>query len=414
MMANDPAPPPAVAPAASPIPQVPAPAASARAWTRTVWLFAATVLVCLMVYLALAVPESWFPSARELVFGPSDMTVARGTGEVEDGELILKAPDASGNTLVSVNTSFRSSDYPGIAWIAIDLTDATKADLLWRSDYTPGRVNALPLRIESGRLVPIVMKGQPGWIGNITGIALSLRGALPQPVRLRGATASPLGAINLLRDRAHEWLALETWTGTSINTVTGGADVQSLPLPLLLAFAAALAAGVTWVAYRRGWNALAVAPPVAIVTVFLLAWVVLDARWMWNLVRQVEVTGSQYAGKDWHEKHLASEDAPLFAFIEKARAKLPPPPARILVMADEPYFRGRAAYHLYPYNVIYSPYANRLPTADQLRPGDAVLVYQRHGVQYDAQNQVLRWDGTQTRKAKLLMVDHGSALFIVE
>ena len=44
-----------------------------------------------------------------------------------------------------------------------------------------------------------------------------------------------MGAIELLRDRVGEWLAFERWNGASINTITGGADVQDLPLPALLA-----------------------------------------------------------------------------------------------------------------------------------------------------------------------------------
>ena len=46
--------------------------------------------------------------------------------------------------------------------------------------------------------------------------------------------------------------------------------------------------------------------------------VVVDARWEWNLLRQVRVTHAQYAGKPWHDRHLAAEDGPVFAFIEGA------------------------------------------------------------------------------------------------
>ena len=64
--------------------------------------------------------------------------------------------------------------------------------------------------------------------------------------------------------------------------------------------------------------------PLALALMFVAAWFVLDARWQWNLARQVVVTARTYAGKDWREKHLAAEDGPLFEFIEKVRAKLPP------------------------------------------------------------------------------------------
>ncbi len=53
--------------------------------------------------------------------------------------------------------------------------------------------------------------------------------------------ANPSGALSVLRDRAREWLRFERWSGTSINAIDGGDDVQSLPLPLLLAMSIALA-----------------------------------------------------------------------------------------------------------------------------------------------------------------------------
>ena len=143
--------------------------------------------------------------------------------------------------------------------------------------------------------------------------------------------------------------------------------MQRLPLPLLLACAIALIALTAWLLLRgrdRDWI-----PGVAsaAIAVALVAWFVLDARWTVNLVREAQATASRYAGKDSDEKHLAGEDRDLFAFIEKARAQLPREPARVFVIADADFFRGRAAYHLYPHNVWFDPYRNAVPPADRLR-----------------------------------------------
>ena len=64
--------------------------------------------------------------------------------------------------------------------------------------------------------------------------------------------------------------------------------------------------------------------------------------------------------------------------------------------------------------MYFSPFANVIPAAVLLKRGDFIVVYQRRGVQYDAQNQLLRWEGTQTVKASLVMLDRGAALFRVE
>jgi hypothetical protein len=123
------------------------------------------------------------------------------------------------------------------------------------------------------------------------------------------------------------------------------------------------------------------------------------------------VTAKTYAGLDGREKHLAAEDGPLFEFIERVRAKLPPPPARVFMVAGAHYFRGRGAYHLYPYNVYFDPWNNTIPPVTVMRPGDYVVVYQRRGIQFDPSKGMLRWDGGAPIAAESLLVEPGAALF---
>jgi hypothetical protein len=149
------------------------------------------------------------------------------------------------------------------------------------------------------------------------------------------------------------------------------------------------------------------------VGLLVTAWLVSDARWTWNLARQVDATATRYAGKGTRAKHLAALDGQLFAFVEQVRSILPAAPARVFVVADEPYLRNRAAYHLYPHNVYAEPRANAMPQAGWLRPGDWLLVYQRHGVQYDAAAGKLRWDGTQSASAEMKLLEPGAALFLI-
>ncbi len=92
---------------------------------------------------------------------------------------------------------------------------------------------------------------------------------------------------------------------------------------------------------------------------------------------------------------------------------MPASPARVFVAADADYFRGRAAYHLYPHNVYFSPRGNALPPASELHAGDWLLVYLRKGIQYDASQGKVRWDGNQTVSVELKLVEPGAALFLV-
>ena len=372
-------------------------------------LFAAALALCLVGYLALSVPASWFPSATPREWPASELRLARGEGSLVKDELVVTALDATGMAVVSLNTDFRSADYRAVAWIVADFPETADVRLLWRTDHQPAKLNSAPLTTAYGHVLPETLARDSNWTGRISGIALSIQGSLPQPVRIRGVIAKPMGAVELLRDRINEWRAFEGWAGTSINTLSGGADAQDLPLPALLAGAIVLAA-LAWyaLARRRGFAA---ALPAALALLFVAGWLVQDARWTANLAWQVRETGARYAGKDWRERRLAAEDGPLFAFIEKARAKLPDKPARVFMVADADYFRGRGAYHLYPHNVYFEPYQNVMPSPSALHAGDYLVVYQRRGVQYDAAEQKLRWDGGAPVDAEVLLVERGAALF---
>jgi len=392
--------------------QVPA-APSLRGPAAVILLFALALLVCVAAYLALAVPGPWFPGVAAKTWAAQDMTLTRGDGALVGSELVITAPDPTGTVLVTLTPDLRSGDYAGIAWLVTDVPDQADVRLLWRSGYRPEQLNNAPVTVESGSLLPTVLVKDPAWVGRITGLALAVRGTLTKPIRIRAVTAKPMGAADVLGDRVREWLTFEGWSGTSINTITGGADVQDLPLPLLLATALLLAGGAVAAIARWLPRFLPMPAAAACFGLFVAAWLVADARWTWNLVRQVEATAARYAGKSPQSKHLAAVDGTLFAFTVRARATLPEAPARVFVVADEPYLRNRAAYHLYPHNVYAEPRANSMPRAEWLRPGDWLLVYQRRGVQYDAAAGKLRWDGTQTASAELKLFEPGAALFLI-
>jgi hypothetical protein len=376
-------------------------------------ILVAGLAACLVVYLAFAVPGRWFTDAQSRAWGPKDLLIAKGQARIVGDEVAVAPADASGLVVVSLKTSLESSDYVAIEWVAIDVPDHLDVSLLWRSNTKPEQLYSAPLTVVSGRLLPAVTKDREGWLGTIEGLALAMKGPLSEPVRIRGVVAKASSAPEVLRERVREWFAFESWTGTSINTVTGGADLQDLPLPLLLACAVVVAALVV-VALRRFRPSLLPASAFAsIVALALVAWLVLDLRWTANLVRQVDATAERFAGKSALDKRLAVEDGPLFAFVQKAKEAMPDTPARVFVAADSDYFRGRAAYHLYPHNVFFLARGNALPPRESLRAGDWLLVFNRRGVQFDAAHGRLRWDNQEPLVAELKLTGRGAALFVI-
>ncbi len=391
-------------------------AAAATPREHAFWIvgatFALALCALLLGYLAFAVPGNWFTAASPTSYAASTIAIAVGKGTVVDGALVIGPADASGTVIVTVPASFRASDYPGVAWSVSGLPAGTEARLLWRSEFKPGRTYMAEIPVEGDRLAPIVASSSADWIGPINGLGLALRFPGETPVRIAGVTIDTMSAASVLRGRLRDWTAFENWSGTSINTVVGGADLQELPLPALFGVAAIVTiAVVALVGWRRPrW--LGARLPLALAAVLFTAWFVLDARWQWNLVRQARFTATAYAGKDWHDKHVAAEDGALFQFIEKVRAKLAPAPVRVFMVADAAYFRGRGAYHLYPFNVWFDPWRNALPPATALHAGDFVVVYRRPGIQFDARQGVLRWEGASIA-AEALVVEPDAGLFMI-
>lgn len=395
-----------------PVPTVEAPAAAPpRGFAIALGLFAASAALCLLGYLVVAIPGPWFSNAPTLQWTHRDFRAPRGSTQLFNDALSVYAPDATGIALVTIDTSFASADYPVVAWDVAYVPEQLSATLLWRNDYQPGRLFSRALTVEAGRVLPARLSGDPNWVGKISGLALALRGTFHQAIVVRGAAAKPMTAGEVLRDRVGEWFAFEPWSGASINSTVGGADVQDFPLPVFLAAIVAFSALVYAALARRRPAWVGPFRPVLVVGLFVAAWILLDMRWQWNLIRQARATYVQYAGKSWQERHLAAEDGMLFAFIEKVRAKLPPPPVRVFVASSVHYFRDRAAWHLYPYNVFFDPTQDTIPPSSMMRSGDYLVVFQRRGVQYDAALQNLRWDGGEPVLADLLLVDDGSALF---
>jgi hypothetical protein len=371
----------------------------------------ASIVIFLVAYLGFAAPGPWFDARATLQWKARELSASRGTAQLTPAGLIVAAPDSTHTAVIALNTSFRARDYASVAWDAAGIPENAEVTLLWYSDINSSRVFRHPLSVESGRIAPVTLAQDPGWLGRIGGLALVIQGDFDQPIVLRGAAAKPMSALQVLGDRVREWLAFEPWTGASINGVAAPPQPQELPLPLVLAAVAGLAcllyAGLSWWKLRVFGPALRA----SVAGILIAAWAIADARWQWNLVRQAGATLAQYGGKSWEERHLVAEDGPLFAFIEKVREKLPPPPARLFMAADLPYFRARGAYHLYPYNVYYDPSSGALPPPGVVRAGDYLVVYQRRGVQYDASVQRVRWDGQPPVNAELLLLDSGSALF---
>ncbi len=213
------------------------------------------------------------------------------------------------------------------------------------------------------------------------------RSAVRSPTAACGSprsSADAVGRIGSSPTACASGSTFEPWSGTSINTIAGGAEVQELPLPALLACrtspsgsrlfrwsrwrkrpARGIARGARRDFSSRGRCSTRDGRAIS------------RGRWRKRARSTAARTGAR--------SHLAAEDGPLFAFIEKARAKMPATPARVFMVADAPISAVAApiTYTRTTFSSTRGEYGAACRAA--LRPGDYLVVYQRlrHAVRAD-------------------------------
>ena len=154
-------------------------------------VFGAGAAVCLLGYLAFAAPGRWLDAPPSLQWRARELAVARGSGQLAPEGLVISAPDATRTVVISLNTSFRARDYPVIEWDAAGVPDNVEATMLWYSDIDASRVFRHSLIVEGGRVAPVALVQDRGWIGRIGGLALVLQGGFAEPIVVPGAAAKP-------------------------------------------------------------------------------------------------------------------------------------------------------------------------------------------------------------------------------
>jgi len=427
-----------------------------KEWLAAPLLFLASALILSLVYLQYNFSGKWLSGAEPLNWGGNALTLSKGQGYSGKDKLVIEGLEGEVAVASLSMPGFRAEDYPFVNWVATDAGPGVEMEFLWRTEGN--RVFKRQLFWTGDAAAPLQMAEDKNWRGQIIGLALVVKGSLAAPITIKGV--SLLSARAALPIMIKRWFVLDRWQATSINFMDGDAVEQDIaPVPAITAITL-LALALYWglakfVQVTDIPKAVAgITPPspqpsgprpeeavpssrlrgrgglgpegqgegekrqafslisinvAAVLGVVFLGWFALDIRWQANLLRQLDLTRQQFAGKSWEGKHLAAEDGALFDFMRQAKAKLPAASGRILYFSDDNFLRGRGAYHLYPRNVLAG---NDLPKAVQFRAGDTIVLYAKKSVKYYPSRQVLAWDG-QSLQVEPLMLVRGNAVFRV-
>lgn len=371
------------------------------------WL--AAVFLCLLGYLLVSLPLPWTSDQPNRAWTGQVMTLVRGVGGSSGQAILIQDTDPSGVAVVSLETpGIRAADYRRVIWLVEGISPDVSAALLWRNDYKPGTMHTAHLLPSShGRYVAWVADDN-NWIGRIGGLALVIKGKPKRPLRVLAVIVSPHTATQALGEMVSSWLQFSAWHGAAVNSVES--EVVGLPLPVIAATVGLVSIviylGVAWLMrWRIQFAGLALLP--------FCSWLLIDGFWQLRLGMQTRYSAESFAGKSLEDKHLAAEDAPVYAFAMAALRVLPREPSRVIVAAEDGSLRGRLAYYLLPHRVIYQTYSGALPAPSELRSGDYVVALFRRNFEFNPVEKMLRWDGHAAIAVEPLLIERGNAVFQV-
>ncbi len=350
-----------------------------------------------------------------LVFKGADLYITMGRGSYNNGSLVLKGMNKGNAVITAPATSFNASDFPVLKYSVEGRHPGLKVAFYWVRKDNPRITHFAMLPWNGDASIAYRLRKHEDWSGRIVELGFSINGDLRgKPLVVRALSLQAFDIRTLLSVVWSEWMAFEGWKQYSINTIQG-APKDALISPVLAAAAwtgLSLLLFLLWRLYRAAnWVELPLGADlrqestlVILVALFLLPWIVLDAKWQLNLWRQHRETWQRFAGKSHGEQHLAAEDAILYQFAEELKRAVGKGfGGRIFILQDQwqDYVRLKLAYYLLPFNVY--PYGNE-PDVEKIGEGDLLLLLDDlEGVRYDKAAGMLRWKKGNAVRADLVL-----------
>lgn len=325
-------------------------------------LFALAVVLWwgLLVLAFLPAPfgSPWSP-AQVVTLDGRDFQPVLGRATATDRGLEVTATSVDLGALQVIATApFDAAAHPILRYRFDSLPRTLELTFVFRRQDDPDNVHPVTLATVARSDGTLDLSGVPEWRGNIVEVGFAqFPGAqsVPPAVAFRpftlvsAALASPSWR-DAIAARTQDWFGPRSWALMSLSalgpdsTVPGGTSLVTLVF-LGGAGTLLLAAGLLgWRGRAAGRGALVVA---------LLAWVLLDLRWLHGLHARHAVTRAVYDGLPAAERQRLLPDQELHDSAQMVRRVLAPlgDRRRVFVDAGSDFQRARLYYHLLPLNV---------------------------------------------------------------
>ncbi|MBS0567858.1 MAG: hypothetical protein JSS59_10705 [Proteobacteria bacterium] len=343
----------------------------------------------------------WTAAAR-LSVSPREFHVQFGEASTEPQGLLVRAFDSNGMGLQTESLArVRAEQYPILRYRIVGFPHTLELALVFRRSDSPQDVQTISLPTPGKGEIAVDLSRFAEWRGEITelGFAQYAGGQLVppsvaavfKPFRIEQVQLQSSSWSDVLPRLRSDWFGYRPWALYSISAL-GPQIATSSPswMQPVLVLGVGLSLAVSWIALRWPRRRLA---RVAIVAAAIV-WLLLDLRWLDDLLAKHAVTEEVYAGRPWAERvALQPDEATLAATRQIAGIAAEMHAGRVLVHADSPYTMLRMIYFLLPLNVAPLQLALSEAPATPL-PRDALIAVFDSEWKYDENSRRLGNDTT--------------------
>lgn len=341
--------------------------------------------------------------AAELAVAGRDFQVRSGAGSVREAGLDVTALGADGTGLQTANLKNISAEQlPILRYRISNFPKTLELALVFRRADEPADVQSISLPAPLFSEGTVDLGTIPGWRGEITEIGFAdyaaaqtvppSRAARFQPFRIEAISLRGRSWSDAVARLRLDWFGYQPWAllsisalGPAMETIPRSSLSKAVGFGVLLSL---LAAGLILRPSRRRFLGAAVGA-------LLAAWVLLDLRWLVDLLDKHKVIEMLYAGKSWEEREAIQPDEATYAAAAQVRKLAQQYSSeRVLVVSDSRYTLLRMIYFLQPLNTAsLVDVANEAPAAT-LPPDALVAVFESESA-YDATSGLLDVAGSK-------------------
>lgn len=260
----------------------------------------------------------------------------------------------------AMTVHFVAADVPILRYRIADFPRTLELAVVFRRSDAPEDVQTISLPSPGSAEAVVDLSSLAEWRGEITefGFAEYATAQLVPPsaavkfvpftiVRAELQSSAWSQLVPRLRT---DWFAYRPWALRSINTL--GAPIETLrssSMQATIGVGALLSLLAAALLFRLSRQRVGLAAAVAV----LVAWVLLDLRWLDELQAKHGLTETIYGGKPWAQREALQPDEAAFeAARQVVRLARDAKAGRVLVASGSPYAALRFGYFLRPLNVI--------------------------------------------------------------